>query len=124
LAPSGSKSASTIASKSSTQVVAFDLAYFNWFSLQVCTENHDQHLQSKHAVQIIPYTEETNREIDDIKKLQEFDELSLDDEDKELDQYVTMVNTTRNPHTTDNQMYSINEDLSTRDILCHKIKCA
>ena len=61
---------------------------------------------------IIPYTEETNLEIDDIKELQEFDELSLDDEDKELDQYVTMVNTTRNPHTTDNQMYSINEDLS------------
>ena len=58
----------------------------------------------------IPYTEETNLEIDDIKELQEFDELSLDDEDKELDQYVTMVNTTRNPHTTDNQMYSINED--------------
>ena len=59
---------------------------------------------------IIPYTEETNLEIDDIKELQEFDELSLDDEDKELDQYVTMVNTTRNPHTADNQMYSINED--------------
>lgn len=59
---------------------------------------------------IIPYTEETNLEIDDIKELQEFDELSLDDEDKELDQYFTMVNTTRNPHTTDNQMYSINED--------------
>ena len=48
---------------------------------------------------IIPYTEETNLEIDDIKELQEFDELSLDDEDKEHDQYVTMVNTTRNPHT-------------------------
>ena len=58
---------------------------------------------------IIPYTEETNLEVDDIKELQEFDELSLDDEDKALDQYVTMVKTTSTPPTTDNQMDSINE---------------
>lgn len=113
MAPSGSKSASTIASKSSTQVsvLAFDLAYFNWFSMQVYVQKTMFNTSIPNMLyKIIPYTEETNLEIDDIKELQEFDELSLDDEDKELDQYVTMVNTTRNPHTTDNQMYSINED--------------